>query len=83
KNILMSESGRSRASAHELQLIDGGYYQKRILIKQRGTLYNKNINFIHKYLIIFNVETLYGDHKNRPVSFNPLKYYLLLLAKLN
>lgn len=31
----------------------------------------------------FNVETPYGDHKNRPVSFNPLKYYLLLLAKLN
>lgn len=69
----MSESGRSRASAHELQLIDGGYYQKRILIKQRGTLYNKNINFIHKYLIIFNVETLYGDHKNR-------RFLLILLS---
>ena len=44
----MSESGRSRASAHELKLIGSGYYQKRVLIKQRGTLYNKNINFIHK-----------------------------------
>lgn len=44
----MSESGRSRASAHELQLIDGGYYQKRILIKQRGVLHNNNINFIYK-----------------------------------
>ena len=48
KKIFMSESGRSRASAHELQLIDGGYYQKRILIKQRGVLHNNNINFIHK-----------------------------------
>lgn len=25
----MSESGRSRASAHELQLIDGGDFQKK------------------------------------------------------
>jgi hypothetical protein len=29
EKILMSESGRSRASAHELQLIDGGDFQKR------------------------------------------------------
>lgn len=48
KKIFMSELGRSRASAHELQLIDGGYYQKRILIKQRGVLHNNNINFIYK-----------------------------------
>jgi hypothetical protein len=32
ENILMSESGRSRALAHELQLIDGGDFQKRILM---------------------------------------------------
>lgn len=31
----------------------------------------------------FKVETPYDDHKNRPVSVYPLKYYLLLLAKLN
>ncbi|EHX9386265.1 hypothetical protein K3749_004394 [Escherichia coli] len=29
EKILMSESGRSRASAHELQLIDGGDFQKK------------------------------------------------------
>ena len=27
--IHISELGRSRASAHELQLIDGGYFQKK------------------------------------------------------
>ncbi|MEI7373645.1 hypothetical protein [Pectobacterium brasiliense] len=52
-------------------------------MKQEGKLHNKNINFIHKKLMIFNIETPHGDHKNRPVSFNPHKYYLLLLAKLN
>ena len=30
----------------------------------------------------FELETPCGDHKNRPVSVYPLKYYLLLLAKL-
>lgn len=29
-NIVMSASGRSRALAHELQLIDGGDFQKNI-----------------------------------------------------
>ena len=29
KNILMSASGRSRALAHERQLIDGGDFQKK------------------------------------------------------
>lgn len=33
EKILMSESGRSRAVAHELQLIDGGDFQIRILMK--------------------------------------------------
>ena len=37
----------------------------------------------HKQLIIFNIETLHGDHKKSPVSIHPLKYYLLLLTKLN
>ncbi|HBX3305107.1 hypothetical protein DN619_34440 [Klebsiella michiganensis] len=31
--IHISELGRSRASAHELQLIDGGDFQIRILMK--------------------------------------------------
>lgn len=29
EKILMSQSGRSRASAHELQLIDAGDFQKK------------------------------------------------------
>lgn len=29
----MSELGRSRASAHELQLIDCGDFQKKMLVK--------------------------------------------------
>lgn len=33
EKILMSVSGRSRASAHELQLIDGGDFQKKMLVK--------------------------------------------------
>ncbi|WP_142745432.1 hypothetical protein [Klebsiella pneumoniae] len=41
-NILISASGRSRALAHERQLIDGGDFQKRILMEQKGKLYNNN-----------------------------------------
>lgn len=62
----MSVSGRSRALAHERQLIDGGDFQKRILMEQKGKLCNKKCN--PKMVNHFKVETLYGDHKNRPVS---------------